>query len=270
MFGYITVNKDELKIKDYNKYQSYYCGVCHSLKEDYGFSGQMTLTYDMTFLGIMLSSLYEDATEPVRHRCVPHPVKSHEAIINEYTRYSAAMNVLLSYYKLKDDWDDERSIKANAMSGILKRAFKKASAKYPRQSKVIEECIHNQRECEHNNETSIDSASVPTGQMLAEIFDMKQDEWSLSLRRMGFYMGKFIYILDAYDDLDKDIKKNNFNPLIAHKDEDGFKENCEKMLILVAAESSRAFETLPILDNSDILRNIIYSGMWSKFYKIER
>lgn len=126
MFGYITINKDELKIKDYNKYQSYYCGVCRSLKKNYGFSGQMTLTYDMTFLGVLLSALYEDETESVRRRCIPHPIKPHEEISNVYTDYAAAMNVLLTYYKLKDDWEDERSVKSNAFAGVLKKAYKRA------------------------------------------------------------------------------------------------------------------------------------------------
>lgn len=270
MFGYITINKDELKIKDYNKYQSYYCGVCRSLKKNYGFSGQMTLTYDMTFLGVLLSALYEDETESVRRRCIPHPIKPHEEISNVYTDYAAAMNVLLTYYKLKDDWEDERSVKSNAFAGVLKKAYKRACMAFPRQSKVIEECMHKQHIYEENGEQSIDNASLLTARMLAEIFDMKQDEWSAQLRRMGFFMGKYIYILDAYDDLDKDIKKNNYNPLIAHKDEEGFKTNCENMLVMVAAECSKAFEQLPILENTDILRNIIYSGMWSKFFRIER
>lgn len=270
MFGYITINKDELKIKDYNRYQSYYCGVCRSLKNNYGFSGQMTLTYDMTFLGILLSALYEDETEAIKRRCVTHPVKPHEEISNIYTDYAAAMNILLTYYKLKDNWEDERSLKSNAFAAILKSAYKKAYKEFTRQARVIEECISMQQEYEKNNEQSIDNVSLPTATMLAEIFDMKQDEWSKPLRRMGFFMGKYIYILDAYDDLTKDIKKNNYNPLIAHKDEAEFKGNCERMLVMVAAECSKAFEQLPILENADILRNIIYSGIWSKFFKIER
>lgn len=265
MFGYVTVDKEELKIKDYNKYRSFYCGLCHSLKKQYGICGQMTLSYDMTFLGILLSSLYEDETEAVKRRCIPHPVKSHEAISNQYTDYAAAMNVLLTYYKLKDDWEDDRSIKSKTLANILSRAFKKASAAYPRQAEVIAQCIDMQHECEKNNNISIDEVSAPTGKMLAELFDMKQDEWSKYLRQIGFYLGKYIYILDAYDDIERDIKKNNFNPLIQYNSEPDFCERCEQMLIIVAAECSKAFERMPILDNADILRNILYSGIWNKF-----
>ena len=97
MFGYVTICEPELKVKDLKKYKAYYCGLCRSLKEDYGFMGQMTLTYDMTFAVILLSSLYETETETQMHRCKVHPVKKQKMLRNEITSYAAAMNVLLAY-----------------------------------------------------------------------------------------------------------------------------------------------------------------------------
>ena len=265
MFGYITVNKDELKIKDYKKYQSYYCGVCHSLGENYGMFGQITLTYDMTFLAILLSSLYEAPEEVKMHRCVPHPMKRHEAIYNEYTDYAAAVNVMLTYYKLKDDWQDERSFKANAFSSVIRKAFNKAKALYPRQAGSIKQYIIQQKECENRGEKSPDAAANPTGVMLADIFDYKCDQWQDNLHRMGFFLGKFIYIMDAFDDVKRDIKKNNYNTLIPYSTKEDFNQIVKEMLVTLAAESSKAFEALPVLDNADILRNIIYSGIWCKY-----
>ena len=131
MFGYIVIHKDELKVKDYNRYNSFYCGVCRSLRNNYGLPGQITLNYDMTFLAILLSGLYEDDTKTVMRHCVIHHVKKHGEISNEYTDYAAAMNILLSYYKLKDNWDDDRSLKSNICAGLLKKAFKKAASKFP-------------------------------------------------------------------------------------------------------------------------------------------
>ena len=148
MFGYIVIHKDELKVKDYNRYNSFYCGVCRSLRNNYGLPGQITLNYDMTFLAILLSGLYEDDTKTVMRHCVIHHVKKHGEISNEYTDYAAAMNILLSYYKLKDNWDDDRSLKSNICAGLLKKAFKKAASKFPKQAGIIEDYISGQSECE--------------------------------------------------------------------------------------------------------------------------
>jgi hypothetical protein len=82
---------------------------------------------------------------------------------------------------------------------------------------------------------------------------------------MGFFLGKFIYVMDAYDDLQKDIKKNNYNPLKADANREDFKEYCKNILMTYAAESAKYFERLPILENADILRNIVYAGIWSRF-----
>lgn len=270
MFGYINVNKEELKIKDFNKYRSFYCGVCKSLGKNYGIWGQATLSYDMTFVAIVLSSLYEDETKPQKARCVLHPIVPHMELVNEYTDYAAAMNVLLTYYKLKDDWQDEKSIKSQSFAGLLKRAYKKAVKKYPRQAKVIQDCIKEQAELEAGKVYDLDDISAPTGKILQEIFDMKEDMWQKNTRKLGFYLGKYIYLLDAYVDLPKDIKKNSFNPFITMKENPEFYDKCENILVMLASEAANAFERLPILENEDIIRNILYSGIWNKFKKGEK
>lgn len=265
MFGYIVIHKDELKVKDYNRYNSFYCGVCRSLRNNYGLPGQITLNYDMIFLAILLSGLYEDDTKTVMRHCVIHHVKKHGEISNEYTDYAAAMNILLSYYKLKDNWDDDRSLKSNICAGLLKKAFKKAASKFPKQAGIIEDYISGQSECEKSHENNIDTVSSYTGKMLGGIFAMKDDIWKEDLYRMGFFLGKYIYIMDAFDDIDKDIKNESYNPLIPRRNDGDFNEYCKNILTITAAESARAFECLPIIDNIDILRNIMYAGIWTKY-----
>ena len=120
MFGYVTVCEPELKVKDLKKYRAYYCGLCRTLKEDYGFMGQMTLTYDMTFAVILLSSLYERIPELEKHRCKIHPVKKQMMQRNEITSYAAAMNVLLAYYHMEDDWQDEKKFGRHLYGSVLK------------------------------------------------------------------------------------------------------------------------------------------------------
>ena len=104
MFGYIIMNKPEAKIKDFDLYRSFYCGLCRELREHYGISGQISITYDMTFVLLLLSGLYEPSTRKGTTRCAVHPVHPQPVRKNEITRYAADMNILLTYYKCMDDW----------------------------------------------------------------------------------------------------------------------------------------------------------------------
>lgn len=268
MFGYINVYKDELKIKDFRRYRAFYCGVCRSLGEKYGLTGRLTLSYDMTFLAMLLTSLYEDDVKIDMHRCIVHPVKAHETICNEYTDYAAAMNVMLTYYKLKDDWEDDGNVVANSLSFVLSRAFSKARYLYPEQAKAIKRYIRAQKKCEQRNEKSIDRAATPTGELLSYLFDYRHDVWGRQLNTMGFFIGKFIYIMDAYEDVFKDIKKSDYNPFRDICASKSFDDNVKSMLTMLAAECAKAYEHLPIVDNDDIIKNILFAGIWGKYNEI--
>ena len=100
---------------------------------------------------------------------------------------------------------------------------------------------------------------------MAEIFAWEPDAWELSLRKIGFFLGKFIYLMDAYEDVEQDIKKGTYNPLKKRYEEPGFEEECRQILTMMMAECSREFEQLPILLHADILRNILYSGVWCRY-----
>ena len=137
MFGYVTICEPELKVKDFKKYKAYYCGLCRALKEEFGFMGQMTLTYDMTFAVILLTSLYESIAGMEMHRCKTHPVKKQMMLRNEITSYAAAMNVLLAYYHLDDDWRDEKKVSSLLAKSAVHGKVRKIMEQYPRQSKAI-------------------------------------------------------------------------------------------------------------------------------------
>ena len=110
MFGYIGINRQELKVRELERYRAFYCGLCDTLRTRYGLGGQMTLTYDMTFLIILLSSLYELEEKKRFARCMVHPAKKHVQIKTAATRYAADMNMLLTYEHLMDDWADEKKL----------------------------------------------------------------------------------------------------------------------------------------------------------------
>lgn len=270
MFGYVNIHKPELKVKDFYKYRAYYCGLCRSLKKRYGQFGQMTLSYDMTFLVILLTSLYESETKHEKKHCIIHPVKKHDMLRNEMTEYVADMNIALSYHHFLDDWQDEKSIAGLAGAKVLKRAYRRIHKQYPRQCGQIGESLAKLARCEKENETDIDMVSRCFGELMATIFAYREDVWEEALRKLGFYLGKYIYILDAYDDIEHDRRKSCYNPLLALAEKDSFEEDCQNMLTLMMAECTREFEKLPCLTDSDIIRNILYEGVWTKFDLIHK
>ena len=269
MFGYVTVCEPELKVKDLKKYRAYYCGLCRTLKEDYGFMGQMTLTYDMTFAVILLSSLYETTTKHEDHRCKVHPAKRQHMLQNEITSYAAAMNVLLAYYHMEDDWQDDRKVSSLMTKSLIQGKAKKTIEKYPRQREIIRKSLKELGECEHENSMDIDRAAGCFGRLMAELFVWKEDIWEKTLRKMGFYLGKFIYLMDAYEDLPEDRKKNRYNPLKELAKRPDYEAQMEQILRMMIAESTVRFEQLPCLVDVDILRNILYDGVWNHYNKIQ-
>ena len=269
MFGYVTICEPELKVKDLKKYKAYYCGLCRVLKEEYGFMGQMTLTYDMTFAIILLSSLYESVADLETHRCKVHPVKKQMMLKNEITSYAAAMNVLLAYYHLDDDWQDDRKISSLMSKSMIYGKVKKIIDKYPRQSEAIRTSLAELSLCERDNSTDIDQTAGCFGRVMEELLLYREDMWEKSLRKMGFFLGKFIYLMDAYEDLPEDLKKDKYNPLRKIYAEPEYEERIRQILCMMIAESTAEFERLPCLVDVDILRNILYDGVWSRYNKIQ-
>lgn len=268
MFGYIAINKAEMKFRDFDIYHAYYCGLCKDLKERYGRSGQITLSYDMTFLIILLSGLYEPPAEDSIRNCVAHPFQKHAARTNEITQYAADMNIVLFYYKCLDDWTDEHKKKAWINSRLLRSKVKQIEKTYPEKVKLIRDMLAQISSCEKANEQDLDKMAGLFGEIMAEIFVWKQDIWKDSLHRMGFFLGKFIYLMDAYEDIDDDIANACYNPFMQFREREDFDDYCKQILTMMIAECSREFEQLPILTHAEILRNILYSGVWCRFEAI--
>ncbi len=273
MFGYVIINQAELKYKDYDMYHAYYCGLCKSLSDKYGKSGQMTLSYDMTFLIILLTGLYEPECEMETINCLTHPFQKHDARINKYTEYAADMNLLLTYYKNLDDWTDDGKRSKLAAANLLKKDAARVKKKYPHKAKIIQKDLNALHKLEKENEHNIDRISGYFGDMMAEIFAYRHDEWEQSLRKIGFFLGKFVYLMDAYEDVEDDVKNGQYNPFsegFTALDPQEFADKCKNIMTMMLAECSREFEKLPILTHAEILRNILYSGVWGRFNEITK
>ncbi len=266
MFGYIMVNKPELKIREFDMYHEYYCGLCRRLKACHGTASQFSLSFDHVFLIMLLTGLYEPQETRGKTRCVIHPLKEQNVRYNEFTDYLADMTVVFARLKCMDDWNDEKKISRKAYGSLLKKQYEKVRDKYPEKVEIIEQGILNVEKAEQEQEKNIDVISGYFARLFSEIFAVYNDEWEYSLRRIGFYLGKYIYIMDAYDDLEKDIRENLYNPFKEKSHEENFEEYIRQILMVNAAECAREFEKLPIVSGQvSVLRNILYSGIWSKF-----
>lgn len=294
MFGYVTVNRPEMKVKELELYRSYYCGLCHELHVRYGRKGQLLLSYDGTFLAILLTGMYEPKEQERMSRCLVHPAAAHKETSNRFTRYAADMNVLLAYLKAVDDWHDEKKQTAKLTAMLLRSDYCKIRREYPRQARAVLRNIHalSRMEKAWNRQNlfagtgagsnssyeerlsqilaAIDQAAGYTGNFMGELCVVKRDHWERDLRGTGFFLGKFIYLIDAYDDLEKDAQTGNFNVLLALKqlDEEHFEQILKEILLDTAACCCRFFERLPIIQDVELLRNILYSGIWVRFHQI--
>ncbi|MCI5873886.1 MAG: DUF5685 family protein [Clostridiales bacterium] len=271
MFGYININQKIMTEENKNAYQAYYCGLCRRLKTNCGAKGQMLLNYDMTFLIVLLTGLYELSDEASEITCALHPTKRRTVWINEATDYAADMNLILAYHNLIDDWKDDKTYSKKAFAKILDKDYARIAEKYPRQVTAVEEYMRKTEEVESRGETNLDAVAGLSGEMLGEVFCWREDEWAEELRTLGFYMGKFIYIMDAYEDYDADLQKGAYNPLVPLLKES--KEDMDTLIRLLLtsmmSECAKSFERLPILLHADILRNVLYSGVWSKYEFIQ-
>ncbi len=269
MFGYVTIAAGMLTPEQQARYRSYYCGLCRALKERHGVTGRMTLSYDVTFLYLLLSSLYEPEAQSGQARCLPHPLKPHAYMKNELCDYCCDMNIALAYHKCLDDWQDDHSLAGRAEAALLKKAYLRVQALYPEKCAEIERCLRELNAIERAGEPAPDAAANLTARMLGVLYRYRDDLWADTLSRIGEGLGRFIYLMDAYDDLEGDKRHGRYNPLVALSGQDDYEERVKESLTLLIAESTDAFETLPLVQDMDILRNILYAGCWSR-YELKR
>ena len=266
MLGYVTINKMELKFKEYYSYKGYYCGLCKCLKTKYSNKSRMTLNYDMTFLILLLSSLYEPENKSYNERCIVHPSKKQLIIQNEITEYAASINIILSYYNMLDNWQDDKDYKSFAVMKALSSEFKKSSRELQDKAYIIKDRIQNISKLEKEKSNDIDAVSNEFGHLMEEIFIYKKDEWERNLRKIGFYLGKFIYFLDAYEDMKEDEENNSYNPF-NNLETDDKEQYAKDLLMLNLSFLSDEIEKLPLVQDKGTIDNIIYSGILNKLDK---
>lgn len=265
MFGFVVCNKAELTETEKERYQSVYCGLCRTLKEKYGNRERLSLNYDMTFLALFLSSLYEPEDETVRQfRCALHPLCRREALISPYLEYAADMTILYSYYKSMDDWKDDKNLARLHYARLLKRYIPELKKKYPRQCGSIEEKIAAFSRIENGKDPISDELINAAGEILKELFVYKEDCWSEYLRKFGYELGRFIYLMDAVIDYEEDKKSGKFNPFLRKEAKMDIRD-AEHILQVMIGNAAEQFEMLPLIRDEHLLKSILYDGVWLQF-----
>ena len=299
MFGFVTINEQDLSAEELVRYRAIYCGICLSLRERSGQLSRLTLNNDLTFVGMVLMSLYEPEETVGRTACIAHPVNKRGFVRSEFTDYAADMTIVMAYHKMMDNWNDDRSRSSFLFAKVLQSAYERVKARYPRQCKAcedglariqqIEEASRSAVEsdvgvgegsvdegaapgserviaCLNGNEASTapgpDAAAHEFGLIMAEVLVAKEDAWSGQLRSFGYELGRFIYMMDAAFDAQEDAETGSYNPFVGAS----FDESETRMLLSTyLARAADVFERLPLVQDDHILRSVLYAGVWQRF-----
>ncbi|MDD5863838.1 MAG: DUF5685 family protein [Firmicutes bacterium] len=264
MFGYVTANWKELTQPQQARYGAVYCGICREIRQRASGVARMGLSYDMAFLALLLMSLYEPEEESGKKACKLHSVKPRPWVDNEYVRYAADMNVALSYYNCLDDWQDDGKHAAKMLAEKLEPFQPELEQRWPRQCAAIKTCIARLSRLEKENCPNPDEPASCFGELMAQILVYREDLWAEDLEQMGFALGRFIYLLDAAVDYDRDKRKGKYNPYLAmgmDKDE----ARWEEYLVLAMGRCTESYEKLPLVQDKALLDNILYSGVWVNY-----
>ncbi len=262
MFGFVQANLADLSQEEKDRYKSAYCGLCKTIGQRHGQVARLGLSYDLTFLSLLLSSLYEPEEQRIECRCVIHPCKKRSCVTSRCTQYAADMTIALCYYKCLDDWKDDKNLTRYCYAKILEKSYRKVKEAWPRQCSVIEKELDVLSRIEEGNSSSPDAAANSFGRLMEELFVIEQDNWEPYLRSLGYGLGRYIYFADAALDYKKDKGRGSYNPLnyIETKPEE-----MKPILTNILGEASRAFEFLPLVQDAHLLKNILYSGIWLKY-----
>ncbi len=276
MFGYIRPFQPELRIKEYEAYRSVYCGLCKELGRRYGVFFRLTLSYDFTFLAILSMSLRQSSPDFFAIRCPINPFKKCSACrLEGVTSQVAAQAAVTLYYKCRDHLSDEKLLCRLPVYGLFPlfgRSWKRARASLPAFDCLMEEMMRQQRQVELQF-AGLDLSAEPTAHALSAICEKLSDDPTQRrvLSRFGYLLGRYIYLMDALDDLEKDEKKHRFNPFLQQYTVEKIKNLSYSPAVEsihgTIAELEKAFALLELNDWRPILENIVSFGLKQSLQK---
>ncbi len=266
MFGYVIPLRSELKLREAARYDAWYCGLCKTIRRRYGQLPRLALNYDCAFLALLLDSMIGAGTCDLQ-RCGYKPLRKARPVAPSSIMldYAADVNVMLAWYQCDDDWRDEKKIKALLPSILLRRAAGKAGRVRPEVKRAISEGIDRLTELEKADSDVIDEVTDAFAGLLRDVVryapGIESEGQRTALAWMGYNLGRWIYLADAWDDREKDRKNKAYNPFNRINAD---KERASFMLYMSLNEAEKAYDLLDLHDNQGVLDNIMKQGCRQK------
>lgn len=262
MFGYIRPLECELKVREQAEYRAYYCGLCKTIGKRYGLAERLTLSYDCAFLAAFLAALTGGATF-TRGNCGPRCYRGKRPIADAspVLDYAADVNVLLAYYKAGDDAADDKQLLKTASRVALRRAYRKAARRHPALDADLGAAILRLADIEKQKIASTDEPSDASGQLLAAVIrhaPMLPDSEQIACGWMFYNTGKWVYLIDAWDDREKDEKRGGYNPFVLGKMSTA---DAEFLLNITLTEATKAYDLISFSAPSGLMDNIMRLGL---------
>lgn len=275
MFGYVSVLKDELKVREYNIYRGYYCGLCKTLGKHFSQTVRLGLNYDFAFLALAMGAMSQEKTELRQEHCVIHPLSVRPVSHDEKAlTYAAYMSIIVTYFKLIDDYNDLKSLKSIFAMLFYKRQLKKCKRYYKDEYNLIEKQLKELNRLEKQHCDDVDLAADCFAKILECLFTPSYLHLTESEKKalgvFGYQLGRFIYIIDAYQDIRDDEKKQNYNPILLKEQKkqesvdallDRIREKYCFTLTLTLDAAAKSFELIPFRRCRPILENVVYLGL---------
>lgn len=283
MFGYVKAYQPELKMRDYEQYKAVYCSLCKTLGREYGLFARMTLSYDFTFAALLRLSMNGACPGFHKSRCPFNPFAKCHACSGggDAFSFTAGAAVIMTFYKLRDNLKDAgfwKRFAARLLYPFAAHAHNKAKKRFPQVEEIVAGMMREQAMLEAAGCGQVDRAADPTAKALAALFsiDAATEDHRRVLDRLGYCVGRWVYLIDAADDLEEDLSSGDYNPYarafhLAAGDAgalEAARQNARESLQLTAAEALRAYDLLEVQRFDPILRNILTDGLFESQKRI--
>lgn len=269
MFGFVRPLRGELKVREWERFQSVYCGLCHTIRRHYGLMQTVMLSYDCTYLALVLDALEPDGGESCKRRCIMHPLRRRSCACESHGMLrAAAVSVILTWHKLQDTIADERGWKrfgAKLLGLFLRRGYRKAARDLPAFDHSAHTELLRLGELERRKIASLDRpADAFAGILRAAVAGYGTQE--RVLEEMFYHTGRWIYLIDACDDIAEDFQSGSYNPVILRWELEQpslepVKQAMNHTLLQSLAAAYHAYVLLGLHRDAGIIENILCQGL---------